>query len=515
MHVDTYEISFSYDEPHTVLNPLRNVIQQLLTQPPIKTARVMSLLNAHMLLIIDMQQQRAEQVAQLLSSVGYRPSIAPNALDGFTLFLQGTCVPLAIVLGEEDLSTRFFLQRLLQQLRQRYDWNAPLIRLHNQQITKHAEHNRRTGQFTGSFPQLPRTETLPPDRTARPSRALPALPAPKTARPTMPTTSRHLPALPPPASATHPSVARRPSATTQQVSALPSSLSTPHPQSVAVSLQGYDIGRYHIEDQLNKSATYKTYDRLREQHIALKAIHTQNITQTGTHETQEEFSFFQREKEVIDMLKHPYILPITNYGKSYINGISFVYKTMPFCPEGSVADWLYGQSTKELAPKDIVDLVSQLASALQHAHDYNILYLNFKLSNIMLRDQPRNTRQLQGLWTDFAVSSHEIGFTRTQATYPYMAPECWNGQRLAVSDQYGFAAIIYELLTGRAPFQGNSERIMHHLHMNMPIQPPSMYNRNVPRALDNVLLRALAKKPEERFGSVTHFLRAFQQYCGK
>ncbi len=513
MNVDTYEISFSYDEPNAVLNPLRNVIQQMLTQQHVRTARMMPLLNARMLLVIDTQQQRAEQVAQLLSSVGYRPSIALNALDAFTLFLQGTCVPFAILLGEEDLSTRFFLQRLLQQLKQRYDWNTPLIRLHNQQYTNNNEQSRRTGQFTGSFPQLPRTETLPPEQTARPSRALPALPAPTSTRPVLSTVSRHLPALPPPANATQPSVTRKPStAKPQQMPAFPSLPSTPH--LAVVSLQGHDIGRYHIEEQLSKSATYKTYDRLREQHIALKAIHAQNITQIGAYEAIEEFSFFQREKEVIDMLKHPHILPIANYGKSYISGIPFVYKTMPFCPEGSVADWLYGQITKELAPKDIVEFVTQLANALQHAHDYNILYLNFKLSNIMLRDQPRHTRQLQGLWTDFAVSSHEIGFTRTQGTYPYMAPECWNGQPLAVSDQYGFAAIIYELLTGRPPFQGNSERIMHHLHMNMPIQPPSTYNHNVTRALDNVLLRALAKKPEERFGSITHFLRAFQHYCG-
>ena len=507
MNADMHEIACSFDEPDTMLGPLRNIIQHMLTQPHIRTTRMMPLLHARMVLVIDTQKERAEQIAQLLSSVGYRPVIALNALDAFTLFLQGTCIPFAIVLGEEDTTTHFFLQRLVQQLKQRYDWDTPLLRLYSGQKL------RFSGQFTGSFPQLARTETLAFDRTShpshpsRPSRALPALPSPT--KPSLPTVSRHLPALLPPAKAT----ARTPSSsTTQQVPALPSTPSTPQPEQV--SLRGQDIGRYHIEEQIGKSNTYKTYDRLREQYIALKAIQTQTSTQKGSSEIQEEPSFFQREKEALDRLKHPHILPIANYGKSYISGISFVYKTMPYYAEGSVANWLYGQSTKELAPKEIVQFVSQLGNALQHAHDHHILYLNFKLSNILLTAQPQNTQLPPGLWADFAVSSHEIGFIRMQGTYPYMAPECWNGQPLAVSDQYGFAAIIYELLTGRPPFQGNSEQIMRHLHTNMPVQPPSMYNRKVSRALDNVFLRALAKKPEDRFGSITHFLRAFQHYSG-
>lgn len=504
MNVDTYEIAFSFDEPNTLLNPLRNVIQQMLNQPHIRTASIMPLLNGRMLFVIDTHKERAEHIAQLFSSIGYRPFIALNALDAFTLFLQGTCTPFAIILGDEDTATRFFLQRLLQQLKQRYDWDTPLIRLRHQQQTS------LPSQFTGSFPRMPKTETLPLDRMSRPSRILPALPAPATS--SVPTVSRQLLALPSPKKPTkpsHPAVSRThlPS-TTQQIPAI-----SVTPQSAPISLKGQDIGRYHIQEQLNKSNTYITYDRLREHYVALKAIQTHTITQKSSKETLEDFTFFQQEKDLVETLKHPSIVPISNCGKSYISGVPFVYKTMPYCTEGSFADWLYGQSTKELAPKDIVQLISQLADALQHAHDYNILYLNFKLSNILLRNQPKNIRQLQGQWTDFAVSSHEIGFTKTRGTYPYMAPECWKGQPLAVSDQYGFAAIIYELLTGRPPFQGNSEQIMRHLHINMPVQPPSMYNRKVSRGLDNVLLRALAKKPEERFGSITHFLRAFQQYC--
>lgn len=504
MNVDTYEIAFSFDEPNTVLNPLRNVIQQMLNQPHIRTASIMPLLNGRMLLIIDTHKERAEHIAQLFSAVGYRPFIALNALDAFTLFLQGTCVPFAIILGDEDTATRFFLQRLLQQLKQRYDWDTPLIRLRDQRQTM------LPGQFTGSFPRMPRTESLPLDRPSPSARALPALPAPALS--SVPTVSRKLPALPSPKKPTRtslPAVSRNHSpSTTQQIPTIPT---TPRP--AHISLKGQDIGRYHIQDQLNKSNTYITYDRLREQYIALKAIQTHTITQKGSKETLEEFIFFQQEKELVETLKHPAILPISNCGKSYMSGVPFVYKTMPYCTEGSVADWLYGQSAKELDPKDSIQFISQLADALQHAHDHNILYLNFKLSNILLRNKPGNIRQLQGQWTDFAVSSHEVGFTKTQGTYPYMAPECWNGQPLAVSDQYGFAAIIYELLTGRPPFQGNSEQIMRHLHINMPVQPPSMYNRKVSRGLDNVLLRALAKKPEERFGSIIHFLRTFQQYC--
>lgn len=94
-----------------------------------------------------------------------------------------------------------------------------------------------------------------------------------------------------------------------------------------------------------------------------------------------------------------------------------------------------------------------------------------------------------------------------------MAPERWHGQALPASDQYGLAAIVYELLTGRPPFQGVSEYALKFLHMNMQPQPPSAFNTALTPAIDHVVLRALAKRPDDRFPTVEAFAQTLQRYC--
>ncbi|HKV59998.1 MAG TPA: serine/threonine protein kinase, partial [Ktedonobacteraceae bacterium] len=78
------------------------------------------------------------------------------------------------------------------------------------------------------------------------------------------------------------------------------------------------------------------------------------------------------------------------------------------------------------------------------------------------------------------------------------------------SDQYGLAAIIYELLTGRPPFHGNQEHLLKHMHLSMQPQPPSTFNTGLSFAADAAILRALSKNPQDRFSSVAEFARALR-----
>src|SRR6266704_3041650 len=115
---------------------------------------------------------------------------------------------------------------------------------------------------------------------------------------------------------------------------------------------------------------------------------------------------------------------------------------------------------------------------------------------------------------DFGVAkSTSATATMSQAvrgTPAYMAPEQWEGTPVPATDQYALAMMAYDLLTGHPAFQGSLGQVMYQ-HLHVTPQPPGTLNPRVPADVDTVLLHALAKKPEERFASISAFARAFQQ----
>lgn len=157
-------------------------------------------------------------------------------------------------------------------------------------------------------------------------------------------------------------------------------------------------------------------------------------------------------------------------------------------------------------------MVNQAADALQHAHDHGVIHQDVKPANFLIRERKGNRPDL--LLADFGIAK----FTTATATASqsvrgspaYMAPEQWAGQPVAATDQYALAVMTYQLLTGSPPFQGRQEQVMY-LHFNAQPAPPSMLNPQIPKEVDAVIMRALAKKPEERFPSISAFANAFQQ----
>ena len=91
-----------------------------------------------------------------------------------------------------------------------------------------------------------------------------------------------------------------------------------------------------------------------------------------------------------------------------------------------------------------------------------------------------------------------------------MAPEQWDGHAVPASDQYALAVMVYQLLTGRPPFQGDPEQLMHE-HINTPPALPSTINPTLSQGIDAVIARALAKQPGDRFVTISAFASAFQR----
>lgn len=225
---------------------------------------------------------------------------------------------------------------------------------------------------------------------------------------------------------------------------------------------------------------------------------------------------FLREAKAAATLDHPYILPLFDYGEATIDGDIYPYMVMPLRLEGSLKTWLkqFGGAGK-LPQLAVAEMIGQAASALQHAHDRQIIHLDVKPSNFLLRFTTGKLETPDLLLTDFGlakITNTEVSMSNTSRGTPsYMAPEQWRGFPVAATDQYALATMAYEMLTGRTPFLGKSLEELMYQHLHTPPEPPSTFNPALPKEIDEVLLHALAKNPEDRFASIAAFANAFRQ----
>ncbi len=491
-----YAIPGSLHQPNAMLDSLQGVLQQAFRSSNMLSPRAASVLRGRGIYLVESNPEQARHIAPLLLSAGYRPTIVASTLEAFTHFLQGTFVPMAVIALQEDTNQRFFLNRLIKQVREKYEWDILFVRLLLQP----------SNQFLA-----PTTAPLASLQSSNPLSS-------STTRPLPPVLSQRSIA----SQITAPLPPVQASPATRSIKPLeakslsgPGQEKVPGKQEEKLSLDGENLGRYQVHESPGGGslcAVYRAYDRMRELDVALKAIPTSIVTFQINEGSTELPNFFQPEVDLLANLKHPHILPIINIGKSYVTGQPFFYKTTRYCPAGSLDTWPLQHGYKIFSPREVLNILLQLADALHYLHEHQLLYQNFKLSNILAQNEAGSMSGLHIGLVDFAFERNGVCYAKTPVNYRYMAPEQFNGQSSIASDQYGLAAIIYELLTGRPPFQGNSEQIMKHMHTNMQAQPPSGFNAAVSPGLNQVMLRALAKRPQERFASVSEFAQAFQRY---
>lgn len=286
-----------------------------------------------------------------------------------------------------------------------------------------------------------------------------------------------------------------------------------------MSLEGLQLGQYRLLRLIGSGGMGEVYlaeDARINQQVAIKVSRTETSPYPDAGSVSESARLFQREARAIAQLDHPRILPLFTYGEEQVHGETLTYIVMPYRKEGSLTTWLRQRNNASiLNPQDIAAIVTQAADALQYAHDHNVIHQDVKPANFLVRiPNDANATVPDLLLTDFGIAklssatSHSSHTVRGTATY--MAPEQWLGDPVAATDQYALAVMAYELLTGRPPFQGRQEQLMY-AHVNTPPQPPSTLNPRLSGDIDRVILRALAKKPEERFPSISAFARALQQ----
>lgn len=233
---------------------------------------------------------------------------------------------------------------------------------------------------------------------------------------------------------------------------------------------------------------------------ALKLLHQ---VQLPSDEEQK----FCKEAAIIAKLEHPNIIRVLDYGIQESKSEPFL--VMEYTPKGSLRQ-LYPRGTI-LSPHHILSYVNQVASALQYAHKNRVIHRDVKPENMLLHES--NQIRL----SDFGIAV-VYGTTPSQKTMDklgtpsYMSPEQFRGKPLFASDQYSLGIVVYEWLCGALPFQG---QLVDLFHQHEKTLPPSMREKvpSLSSAIEEVVQKALAKNPEERYASVKDFARAFQEAC--
>jgi serine/threonine protein kinase len=226
---------------------------------------------------------------------------------------------------------------------------------------------------------------------------------------------------------------------------------------------------------------------------------------------------FKLEARAIAALEHPNILPVHEFGAEN----DLMYLVMPFMPDGSLFDAMRPGNPKRrlhlpITPAQAAPLIFQAASALQYAHQHNIIHRDVKPENFLVRVGRDDVLEL--FLADFGLVKeyHPGSNTNTLAvgTADYVAPEQIEGHPVPASDQYALAVMTYELLAGRLPFTGSvAEVALKHLRDEPP--PPRRFNPAIPKEIEEVILRGLRKQPQDRWPSVMEYARAYSEVLKK
>lgn len=245
------------------------------------------------------------------------------------------------------------------------------------------------------------------------------------------------------------------------------------------------------------ASVYRAYQTNLEREVAIKVMAEQFASDPTFTKR------FQREASAIARLNHPNILKIYDQGEE--DGLLFI-----------VMELIEGRTLKEelsgrrLSLARVGEILSQVASALDYANSQGIIHRDVKPTNVLM------DRTGRAVLSDFGIAKMAQANTQLTSTGvgvgtpDYMSPEQAMGEPLdGRSDEYSLGVMVYEMLTGRVPFMGDTPIAIVMGHISKPLPSINQFNPEVPPSVEKVLVKALAKKAEERYESSGAFARAF------
>ncbi len=275
------------------------------------------------------------------------------------------------------------------------------------------------------------------------------------------------------------------------------------------TLTGKTIGKYHIEERLGRGGmaeVYKGYQESLDRYVAIKIMHTFLSAEDDFLQR------FKREARAMAALGHPNIVRVFDFD-TY--GQDSYYLVMEFIDGGTLKQKLEEMAAAgEKFPLDqSVKMMADIADALAYAHRRGMVHRDIKPANIMLRKDTG-----QAVLTDFGIvklmGSQTMAYTATGAligTPSYMSPEQALGkpgdERV---DIYSLGVLLFQLVTNQLPFAADTPLAVVMKHVNEPIPQPVTFNPDIPLDLQNVIIKALAKNPDDRFQTAAEMAAALR-----
>ena len=267
-------------------------------------------------------------------------------------------------------------------------------------------------------------------------------------------------------------------------------------------LVGRELGPYRLIEGVGRGGMAEVYlaeDQRLERRVAVKVLPAAMAMEQTFR------ARFEREARAAAKLQHPHILPVYDYGQQ--DGVP--YLVMPYITGGSLAQ-IIAQARGPLPLNKAVQWADEIASALQYAHDQNIVHRDVKPGNMLIGPGEHL------LLSDFGIAkvmdaTTSLTNTGTSVGSPeYMAPEQARGEADYRSDIYALGIVIFQMLAGRVPFSASTPMQVMMQHVQEP--PPSLRSLNptLSPQVEAVVLRALAKDPAERFQSASALAEALK-----
>ena len=269
-------------------------------------------------------------------------------------------------------------------------------------------------------------------------------------------------------------------------------------------LEGFTLDRYELLRPVGRGGmadVYLAYDPHFEREVAVKIF---------KREDEEMLRRFVREAQLMASLHNSHLIPVYDSGSSKLDGWNVYYIVMPYMEGGTLRSRI---RNSPVSLKTACRFLREIADALDYMHEQGIIHRDIKSSNILLDADGRCYLADFGIARASAQSTQLTTTGSVLGTVDYLAPELFESNRTAdqYSDYYSLGVLLYEMVTGRLPFTAENQIAVIAMHVNKLPPSPRTFVPDLPPAVERVMLRALEKRPEMRYGSATELAEAFCQ----